>query len=216
VRLVLTRRGAGILAIALLGALMPVGARPAAAAPPSGGVGISVVTVKGSGCKKGSAVATVSPDREAFTVTYSGYMAQVGAEVKNRESRKNCKIDAKLSIPKGYAVAVIKSDFRGFALLEDGVTALQRARYKYQGMPDKVFVEHPFVGPFDDFWQTTDVTEPGSVTFGPCGKARTISIDTELRITAGKSDPETANVIVMDSTDGEVNTVYHLTWRTCT
>jgi hypothetical protein len=215
-------RRLGILAVAALlaGTAALVDAAPAAAEPappPTDKVIIEIVKVNGSGCKKGSAVVAISPDQEAVTVVYSNYMAVVGVGAKNPDSRRNCKMDVKLTPPAGYTYAIAKADYRGYAFLESGASAVERATYKFQGGPDRSHVEHPFAGPFDDTWQTTDVTDPDSLIFGKCGKARTLNIDTELEVRAGTSDPETTtSFIAMDSTDVEINTTYHFAWKTCT
>lgn len=47
--------------------------------PPPDKIVIKVATVNGSGCPQGTAAVAVSPDNTAFTVTYSDYLAQVGA-----------------------------------------------------------------------------------------------------------------------------------------
>jgi hypothetical protein len=149
-------------------------------------------------------------------VTYSEHLAQVGLGAKNPDARRNCKIDLRMSAPPGYTYAISRADYRGYAFLESGATAVERATYKFQGGPDRAIVEHPFAGPLDDYWQTTDGTEPGSLVFGDCGKTRTLNIDTELEVSAGTSDPETTtSFIVMDSTDGEVSTTYTLVWKAC-
>ena len=207
-----------LMVMALLGGGVIVSAAsPASAAtPPTEKVVIDVVTVKGSGCRKDTATVAISPDNEAFTVNYSEYLAQVGLGAKHKESRKDCKITIRMSIPRGFTSAIAQADYRGFALLEPGATALQRATYRVQGGPERTFVEHPFAGPYDGFWQTTDVTDADSLVFGQCGKSRSVTIDTELRVDAGTSDTETTNsLIVMDSTDGVVTTLYRLVWKTC-
>ena len=43
---------------------------------------------------------------------------------------------------------------------------------------------------------------------------RNFNINTELRVTAG-SDPSKVSFMTMDSTDGDISTVYHLAWKEC-
>ncbi|HEU4422332.1 MAG TPA: DUF4360 domain-containing protein [Pilimelia sp.] len=216
------RRRLGVLAVTTLVAgtgIVAVSGSPAAAdpaPPPTGKVLVELVKANGSGCKKNTTVVAISPDKEAFTVVYSTYMAVVGIGTKPPDARRTCKIDVKLSPPPGYTYAIAQVDYRGFAFLEGGATAVERAKYKFQGGPDRSLIEHPFAGPFDDFWQTTDLTEPGSLIFGDCGKSRTMNIDTELEVRVGTSDPETTtSFIAMDSTDGVIDTTYHIAWKTC-
>jgi hypothetical protein len=46
---------------------------------------------------------------------------------------------------------------------------------------------------------------------------RNLNINTELRVSAGTSNPATTtSFLAMDSTDGDINTVYHFHWEHCT
>jgi hypothetical protein len=72
---------------------------------------------------------------------------------------------------------------------------------------------HAFANELDDTWQVTDTAGSGLV-FSGCGKGRKVDIDTELRVGAGRADASTS-WITMDSTDSEVASTYHLTYRDC-
>jgi hypothetical protein len=51
----------------------------------------------------------------------------------------------------------------------------------------------------------------------PGGERRNFNINTELRVSAGSSDPKkTTSFMTMDSTDGSINTTYHFAWKRCT
>jgi hypothetical protein len=184
--------------------------------PPPDKIVIDVVTVNGSGCRPGTAAVAVSPDNEAFTVTYSEFLAQVGVGALPTDFRKNCQISLKVHVPSGFTYAIAQADYRGFAHLEQGATALERANYYFQGMSPTAFVEHPFAGPFTDDWQKTDVTDVAALVYHPCGELRNFNINAELRAGAGTSDPKkTTSFITMDSTDGSIITTYHFHWKTC-
>ncbi|GAB1643669.1 DUF4360 domain-containing protein [Krasilnikovia sp. MM14-A1259] len=183
-----------------------------ATVPPPGGVVIDVVTANGSSCRPGTVAVALSPDREAFTVTYSEYLAAAGAGAKTGDATRKCKLTVQLQVPDGVAYAVTQADYRGFASLASGANAVLRASYRFQGDPQPTPVEHPFPGPWADDWQVTDRTEP--VVFGPCGKARKFTIDTELTVDAGTATAQ-SNFIVMDSTDGSFGTTYRIAWRSC-
>lgn len=89
----------GLVAIgtAVLSLLAPPPAVAAAVDPPPGQVVVEVVKVNSSGCRAHSAVAAISLDREAFTVTYSEYPAQVGGGAKSTEAQKYCSLAASAS-----------------------------------------------------------------------------------------------------------------------
>jgi hypothetical protein len=205
-------------AAALGGLLAAAVAVPASASTggrggrPTGRVVIEVVKVNGSGCRPGSATVAVSADNSAFTVTYSGYLVQTGADAKKKDLLKNCTLKLKVGVPKGFTYTISSIDYRGYAQLGSGATGRMGADYNFQGGDQTVGVNHPFTAPMDDDWQVTDTATTG---FEPCGKQRALNIDTELEIGTGTSDPNTINLLSMDSTDGSVHTTYNLAWKTC-
>jgi hypothetical protein len=186
------------------------------APPPTDKIVIDVVTINGSGCPAGTAAVAVSPDNTAFTVTYSQYTAQVGVGALPTDFRKNCQINLRVHVPQGFTYAIAQADYRGFASLQDGATALERANYYFQGQSPTAFVTHPFSGPLEDDWQTTDQTDLAALVYAPCGEQRLFNVNTELRVNAGTSNPrKTTSFISMDSTDGAITTTYHFAWKQC-
>jgi len=185
--------------------------------PPNSKIVIDLVTVNGSGCPVGTTAIAVSPDNTAFTVTYSNYMALVGKEAKSStDARKNCQLAVNVHVPSGFTYAVVKADYRGFAHLEKGASAIQRANYYFQGYSQTTFVQHTIAGPLDDDWQTSDEANIASLEWAPCGAQRYLNINTELRAQAGTSNTKnTTSYISMDSTDATISTLYHLAWKSC-
>ncbi|GAA0463786.1 hypothetical protein Aca07nite_59970 [Actinoplanes capillaceus] len=192
---------------------------PAAAAPaplPVDEMVIDVVSANGSGCPLGTADVTVSPDNKAFTVTYSEFTAQVGAGAKPLDFRKNCQLALNVDVPHGFTYAIARTDHRGYARLEKGASATQSSFYYFQGEARTHRSRHQFTGPADGDWQRTDDIGISSVSFLPCGERRYLNVNTELRVNAGWSDKSrTTSFLTMDSTDGNLDTVYHVTWKRC-
>jgi hypothetical protein len=205
--------------MAACGALCATAAIPAPAAAatpirpatprPTSGVVINVVKAKGSGCKSGSYVVALSPDFQAFTVTYSGYLAQVGPGVPTDD--KNCNLTLKVGVPKGYTYALAGADYRGYANLAGGANGVETSDYYFQGPGDTVTTTHQVSGPMDDDWEVSDPQPP---IYEACGKQRQLNIDTDMTINAASSDPNATSYMTMDSADGSITT-YHLAWRTC-
>ncbi len=183
--------------------------------PPPDKIVIKVATVNGSGCPQGTAAVAVSEDNTAFTVTYSDYLAQAGGNSDPTAFRKNCQLNLLVHVPQGFTYAVASADYRGFAALQSGASAVQRASYYFQGSSSTVFKSHPFAGPYNDNWQATDTTDWAQLVWAPCGVQRNFNINTELRVTAGSQAPGKVSFMTMDSTDGEISTVYHLAWKEC-
>ncbi|MCU7727482.1 DUF4360 domain-containing protein [Actinoplanes sp. KI2] len=176
-------------------------------------VTIEKLTVNGTGCRADTVAVALSPDKEAFTVTYSAYVAQAGAGTGNKDQRRACSLTVRLNVPATTQYAITAVDYRGFAHLEPAASATLSARYHFQGSGAPTYTVHSFAGGLDDDWQVTDSAGSGLV-FSPCGAGRKVDIDTELQARADRADAPTS-MITMDSTDSEVASTYHLTYRTC-
>ncbi|WP_394617550.1 DUF4360 domain-containing protein [Lentzea sp. JNUCC 0626] len=184
--------------------------------PPPDHITIDIVTVNGSGCPAGTAAVAVSEDNKAFTVTYSDYLAQVGVGARPTDFRKNCQLNLRVNVPQGFTYGIAQADYRGFAHLERGAYAIQKANYYFQGMSQNDTAQHRYNGPHSDDWQATDQTEVAAIVYSPCGEKRNFNINTELRVYPGSSNTATTTSFVsMDSTDGAIDTTYQFSWKTC-
>ncbi|MFD0200506.1 MULTISPECIES: DUF4360 domain-containing protein [Saccharothrix] len=194
-----------------MSALLPSGETTVDTAPDY--VTVQVKTVNGSGCPAGTAAVAASPDRTAFTVTYSQFLAQAGAGADPTDFRKNCQLALELSYPQGFTYGIAQADYRGFAHLQRGAVGLEQGSYYVQGTSPTARKSHSYTGPFSDNWQATDTTEWDAIVYAPCGEQRMFNINTELRVTAGTSTG--TSFMVMDSTDSNVSTTYHFSWKRC-
>ncbi|GAA4233317.1 DUF4360 domain-containing protein [Actinomadura meridiana] len=179
------------------------------------GVTIEVATVNGSGCPIGSTAIALSPDNDAFTITYSKYLAQVGGNSQPTDDRKNCQINLRVHVPQGFTYAVSSTDYRGFASLQTGVTGTLAASYYFQGYPGTRHYSYDWPGPLRKNWQQSDLVPVQQLVFKECGEERLFNVNTELRLDPGESDPAKVSYMSMDSTDGSIKTTYHYTWKTC-
>jgi hypothetical protein len=195
--------------------MITAGVSAPASAPPPGPVTVNVVTVNGSGCPAGTTAVDVADDNTAFTVTYSSYLAQVGPQSAPTDIRKNCQLSLQIHVPQGFTYAIAEADYRGFADLAGGATGMEQANYYFQGTAPTARVAHKFTGPYNDDWQTTDVTDVASLVFAPCGVDRYLNVNSELRVAAGSSNPASTSFMTMDSTDGSIHTTYHFQWKQC-
>jgi hypothetical protein len=190
---------------------------PAATAdsPPGDRITVTVVTVNGSGCPAGTTAVAPAADNTAFTVTYSDFLARIGVGAAPTDFRKNCQLSLLVSYPQGFTYGVAQADYRGFAHLAAGAKGTEKASYYFSGHSSAA-VSHPFSGPLSDYWQATDKTDVASIVYAPCGEQRILNLNTELRVSAGTSDiSKTTSFMAMDSTDGNVKTVFHLAWKKC-
>ncbi|GAA1426054.1 DUF4360 domain-containing protein [Streptomyces thermospinosisporus] len=182
--------------------------------PPPDKIVIKVATVNGSGCPQGTTAVAVSEDNTAFTVTYSDYLAQAGGDSPPTAFRKNCQLSLIVHVPHGFTYAVASADYRGFASLQKGATGTQRASYYFQGSPNTEYRSHPYSGPYENNWQATDETDWAQLVWAPCGVQRNFNINTELRVNPGTARDK-VSFMTMDSTDGDISTIYHLAWKEC-
>lgn len=208
-------RGGVVLALLASSVLTagPASASPIMNNPPPDEVVIDLVAMAGSGCRPGSADVAVSPDNTAFTTIYSDYLVQAGPGIPVTEGRKNCQLNVLVHVPNGYTFAIVKVDYRGYGLLNRGAVASQRANYYFQGMTESSYVNHTISAPLDDNWIASDEVPIASAVWHPCGELRNLNINTELRVSRGSSTG--TNFLTMDSTDGSIETLYHLIWETC-
>lgn len=190
---------------------------PAAlAAPPNKPVGIDLVTANGTGCSKGSVAIAMSADNTAFTVSYSGYLAQVGVGAKPNDARRQCQLNVHIRVPDGFTYAIESVTHRGFASIAPGATGFHRARYHLQDQSPPAFLEHSFAGPLLDDWQATDLAGSAGPAFAPCGTPRNLNIHSELQVTPGTSNTaNTTSFMALDTTDGALVTTYHVVWKSC-
>ncbi len=191
-------------------------ARNPASKPPTDKVAFDVVKAAGSGCRARTAVIAVAPDNAAFTVTYSNYLARVGKGAPAIEGRKNCHLDLRVTVARGFAYAISGIDHRGFASLQAGSIGIHEASYFFQGAPQPAGKLTKFTGPYADNWQVSDPVDLGVLTYSRCGQQSNFNIKTELRVAAGSSDSGAASsFMAMDSTDGSVKTTFRLAWKHC-
>ncbi|MEV6346253.1 DUF4360 domain-containing protein [Actinoplanes sp. NPDC051851] len=183
--------------------------------PPRQEMTIKVVTANGSGCPGKSAIIDVAPDNRAFTVSYSEFTAQVGPQAKPTDYRKNCQLMLNVLVPSGFTYAIAGADYRGFGHLEEGAYGSQTAFYYFQGWPQTGKSRTDFNGWFDDDWQHSDKIEIGALNYLPCGSLRNLNVNTELRVNAGTSDRKSTSFLTMDSSDGSLETTYHVAWQKC-
>ncbi|GLX99783.1 hypothetical protein Acsp01_01630 [Actinoplanes sp. NBRC 101535] len=174
-----------------------------------------MVAANGSGCPKGTAEVTVSPDNKAFTVTYSQFTAQVGPGAKPTDFRKNCQMALDVKVPSGFTYAIAGADYRGFARLEAGATGSETAFYYFQGEPHTTVSKYDFKGWMEESWQRSDRVAITSTSYLPCGEKRYLNVNTELRVNQNNSSKNAVSFLTMDSSDGSLETVYHVTWLKC-
>ncbi|GAB3164478.1 DUF4360 domain-containing protein [Amycolatopsis stemonae] len=186
-----------------------------AASVPTEKITLDIKTINGSGCPAGTATASadVASDNTSFTVHYTNFTAKAGGGASALDARKNCQINVLVHVPQGFTYAIAEADYRGFAHIESGASALEQANYYFAGTSPTARVRHTFPGPFHGVWRATDTTDVAELVFAPCGEDRNLNVNAELRADAGTSSA--TSFIEMDSEHASVDTIYHFAWKTC-
>jgi hypothetical protein len=187
----------------------------AAASAPAEKITLDIKTINGSGCPAGTATASadVASDNTSFTVHYTNFTAKSGGGASALEARKNCQINVVVHVPQGFTYAIAEAEYRGFAHIESGASALEQANYYFTGTAPTARVRHTIPGPFHGVWRVTDTAEVAELVFAPCGESRNLNINAELRADSGSSPG--LSYIEMDSEHASVDTIYHFAWKTC-
>jgi hypothetical protein len=179
--------------------LLPLG-QAAQAAP--GDARIQSVTVNGSGCPAGKYTAAIH-NQTSFTVSYTAFVAKAGARTSPLDSRKNCAIGLRLSVPAGSTFAVVYATYAGQATLVNGASGNHSTNYYVQGLSPTTTVAHPFSGPRTGGWTDTDAA---TIRATCADVGRMVNINTDLRVTASPSNRQAVNSLKMTSTSGHVST----------
>ncbi|MBC7661609.1 MAG: DUF4360 domain-containing protein [Chitinophagaceae bacterium] len=212
----------GTLAKALVPAAFTLAASAAFAdGPIPGTVQITHLTAAGTGCPDPSTYSTnISPDAQAFTVTFSEFVAEVGPGLPLTASRKNCSLTVDLKVPAGWQYSVATFNYRGFMDLGDRVQAEHTTDYFFQGQSTPGKFKAVVTGPVSKDFVYTDKIGLTSVympsVWSPCNVQRALTINPSVRVTKLQGASRDAQgIITNDSVDGELKQVFGLAWRHC-
>ena len=178
-------------------------------------VSIKSIRYGGSGCQAGTVAENVSVSRDAFTLLFDSFVAQIGPFIVPSESRKNCAINIDLEFPQGWSFSIASLDYRGYFSLDPGIVGDQVATYYFQGERAQASLASSYVGPNSGDYLHADSV--GLQVWSPCGAAkRSLNINTQVRLRKLSSFARNATgLITVDSVDGALFQIYHLRWRRC-
>jgi hypothetical protein len=201
----------GIFGVALLGTLTA----SAAFAEAPEYVRVKSIAYAGSGCPAGSVATNVAPDRQAFTLLFDQYIAEVGPGVPFNQKRKNCQINLDLDYPSGWSYAVKKVSYSGFVDLDSRVTATAQTSIYFQGSAETAVAKKSITGPSSRSFDVTESFSSSSLAWSPCGARRSLNLNTQLLLTSSSSRASGLAVIDTDSgLPGGVNNL-KLVWKRC-
>ncbi|KAF3192369.1 hypothetical protein TWF225_000618 [Orbilia oligospora] len=155
----------------------------------------------------------ISSDRKTFTLIFDKYVAAIGTGVSITESRKNCQLNIDIHYPQGFQYSIFSVDYRGYAYLENGVTATQSATYYFSGYSEQVSKASNLVGPKDEDYLIHDEIESTSVVWSPCGEAGALNINSQINLKSSISGA--SGLMTTDSEDGKFTYVLGMQWAQC-
>jgi hypothetical protein len=188
-------------------------------APNPSEVHIESIAYQGSGCRQGSAVYNLSPDREAMTLLFDSYIVN-SADVAGKLAEKSCRVTVKIRTPPTWSFSVFGADYRGFAVLNPGVTGHQGSRYSFAGEMTKL-PPVALAGPFNEDYQQGAEVELQRPSYSPChATTHTLTLESSIRV-EGREPFRNGNApaqgsMTVDSADGQLEEDYGLLWKPCT
>ncbi|RZA13971.1 MAG: DUF4360 domain-containing protein, partial [Proteobacteria bacterium] len=189
--------------------------------PNPGDVYIKSIDAKGSGCNNpGSYSVNLSGDRQAFTVSFSEFVAALGQGLSPLEARKNCSLTMTLNIPAGFQYSIGTFNYRGYMDLDANVQADHTTSYFFQGTGETGKFVATAKGPLSKDFVYTDKVGLASVyipdVWSPCNADRALTINPSISLRKlGGAASNAQGLITNDTVDGEINQVFGLKYRRC-
>jgi hypothetical protein len=182
--------------------------------PDPSGTYFASINANGTGCPAGTWDAAISPDGQAFTVTFSGYEATVNPG--SATSVKDCSLGISIHTPQGMSFAVSSFYYQGYAILDQpGMRASQTANYYFQGNPiPSNQARSDLNGPYNDSYMFSDQIPVNDFVWSACGADRLLNAQTRLILT-NNAQKSGSGYLNTSSVDGKMTFRFGLSWKQC-
>ena len=177
---------------------------------------IDSIQSRGSGCPAGSVGKTLASDHKSFTLIFDRYEVENnGAPTSGRWHKvsKSCSIDLTLGVPSGWSLALVSSQFRGFASLDENVRGHLSASYTHNRGPSTSMGTVKLKGDFDDDYKLVHDSYLSQLNWSSCSRSKKLSFSTRLGVYS--RDRSSTGLMTVDSFDGQVSQEYQMLWRKC-
>ncbi len=183
------------------------------AAMAQSGIRLGTPSYGGSGCPAGTASVTLSPSEDAISILFDAFSASAGSGTGKRVDRKSCNLSIPVTIPQGYSVSVIQTDYRGFNYVpSSGAYTRLNTEYFWAGIRGPMFSKL-FTGPQNKDFTTSNGIIAESLVWTPCGASINMRVNSSIMAQSNNRMDQTD--IMVDSADITAGLVYHLQWRRC-
>ena len=183
------------------------------AAMAQSGIRLGTPSYGGSGCPAGTASVTLSPSEDAISILFDAFSASAGSGTGKRVDRKSCNLSIPVTIPQGYSVSVIQTDYRGFNYVpSSGAYTRLNTEYFWAGIRGPMFSKL-FTGPQNKDFTTSNGIIAESLVWTPCGASINMRVNSSIMAQSNNRMDQTD--IMIDSADITAGLVYHLQWRRC-
>lgn len=175
------------------------------------------IKTQGRACQPNSVAIDIASDQQAFTVTFSEFVAELNATTNRREEQQSCRLSFDTEHSLGWEYTIIGVIFRGAAYLDAGVQGDQQVRFGTRGKD--AISRMQLVGPYNDVYQHESQVNPAGRKWSGCkGKSslhRTKDFTIDANILLRSRQDNVQGLFTVDSVDGEVSQTYELAWRPC-
>lgn len=165
----------------------------------------------GTGCPKGSASVTLSPDAKELSIIFDEYLVEAGG-FERRIARKNCNIAIPVHVPQGFAVSIIDVDYRGYVSLPRRAQARFSAEYFFAGQRGPRLTK-TFRGYTDEDFLVENKLGLYSLVWSRCGDDVNLRVNTSMLVRSNRQNEEA--LATVDSADFSAGIVYQLQWKRC-
>jgi hypothetical protein len=184
------------------------------------GTRITDVRLNGSGCDMDKASVTLSPDLKDISIFFDNYVVEIGqgsAEPDRLKLQKDCEIELRIDVPRGWQMAFKGVDYRGFVSLSDQGTAFQRFSVLQEGAPIISMKEAFLKGPLQDDYYVRSQIRPERVTWSKCLDGQTrVHLVSQLGVSLNPRNPDRSfTQIALDSADTSIKQSLSVDWRRC-
>tara|TARA_B110001454_G_C12723186_1_gene435823 strand:+ start:9703 stop:10311 length:609 start_codon:yes stop_codon:yes gene_type:complete len=177
------------------------------------GIRLGTPQYGGNGCPAGTASVTLSPSEDAISILFDAFSASAGSSSGKRVDRKSCNLSIPVTIPQGYSVSVIQTDYRGFNYVPgSGAYTRLNTEYFWAGIRGPMFSKL-FTGPQNKDFTTSNGIIAESLVWTPCGASINMRVNSSIMAQSNYRMDQTD--IMVDSADITAGLVYHLQWRRC-